>query len=323
MNSGHQIIYHNIFKSFKINGLQVQTIGYSYYSRTTSIFSNFKFVFFSNITIFLTLIRSKKNLPYVVTEFSNWMVFICSPVLFLFRKNVFFVINHNATYKGRFSYILKILLWLDFHFILFDGGKIVKMLSIPKKMNLHTPFFPIDNVRFQKYSPKINKSEINVVKVGLVGIFNNSKTNYDDLSQCLHQLTSNSNVQVLFGIRGMDTDLENFLSKFGIGYVYTSTSEDYSKFLSKIDIGVILALREKYLFRNSGTIMDMAASGINVVCPDYPVFRSQIEMPSQIGVCYNNIGDVSEAVNEVINNFDLFRKNLQFYNEYRDKKRGF
>lgn len=323
MSSNHHIIYHNIFKSFRINGHQVKTIGYLNYSKSRSIFLNFKFVFFSNLTVFLTLIRSKADVPYVVTEFSNWMVFIFSPVLFLFRKNVFFVINHNATSKGRFSYILKILLLLDFHFILFDGGKIVKMLSIPKKMNLHTPLFPIDNVRFQKYSPIIIKSEINVVKVGLVGNFNSSKTNYDDMSQCLHQLTSNSNVQVLFGLRGKDIDLENFLSKFGVGYVYTSTSEDYSKFLSNIDIGVILALREKYFYRNSGTIMDMAACGVNVVCPDYPVFRSQIEIPSQIGVCYNNIGDVNEAVNEVINNFDFFRKNLQFYNEYRDKKRGF
>jgi hypothetical protein len=251
------------------------------------------------------------------------MVLIFSPVLFLFRKNVYFVINHNATYNGRFSYILKLLLLLDFHFILFDGGKIVEMLSISKIMNLHTPLFPIDNVRFQKYSRKIIKSEISVVKVGLVGTFNSSKTNYDDMSKCLHQLTTNSNVQVLFGLRGKDTFLENFLAKFGVEYVYTSTSEDYSKFLSNIDIGVILALRDKYFYRNSGTIMDMAACGVNVVCPDYPVFRSQIEIPSQIGVFYNNISEVNEAINELINNLDFYKKNLHFYNEHRDEMKGF
>ena len=75
----------------------------------------------------------------------------------------------------------------------------------------------------------------------------------------------------------------------------TSTTEQYEALLQELDIFVCGFDKSDYYFRPSGVIGDALMNGCYVVCPDFPVFRAQIETPVRVGrayACFEDLDDV-------------------------------
>jgi hypothetical protein len=159
--------------------------------------------------------------------------------------------------------------------------------------------------------------------VGLVGNFNSDKTTLTKFLSYI-RIIKNINLVVLkIGLRTRDEELINLLTAEGVEFCYTSSSAEYINFLKSLSIGVVLAKKERYYFRNSGTIADMAASGVVVICPDFPVFRSQIENPVTIGALYSSELDVDKAILKVLSDLVGIRDNLKLYNKFRIENNEF
>jgi hypothetical protein len=96
----------------------------------------------------------------------------------------------------------------------------------------------------------------------------------------------------------------DWLDTVGAEIMDTTTEAQYSACLSSLDIFVVDFLREEYYFRPSGAIVDAGMNGCFVLCPDFPVFRQQIEQPVPIGTTFGAIDEIPAVLRRVMQQLD-------------------
>ncbi len=80
-----------------------------------------------------------------------------------------------------------------------------------------------------------------------------------------------------------------WLRECGVEIVDTTTEAQFGRFLQSLDIFVADYVRAEYYFRPSGAIVDAGMNSCFVICPDYPVFRAQIDIPVSIGASFADL----------------------------------
>lgn len=76
----------------------------------------------------------------------------------------------------------------------------------------------------------------------------------------------------------------------------TTTESQFSQYLSSLDIFVVDFLKAEYYFRPSGAIIDAGMNGCYIICPDFPVFRAQIDIPVSIGSTFSSSDKIPEVL---------------------------
>jgi hypothetical protein len=82
---------------------------------------------------------------------------------------------------------------------------------------------------------------------------------------------------------------------------------------------LIFADKSKYFYRHSGTIMDAVACGVVPVVPNLPILASQVLEPAQIGVIYESVTTIPEAIEMVVSSLRMTIKNQQRYKDERSR----
>jgi hypothetical protein len=286
-----------------------------YYFRYTD--SNFiiirrLLVFVSNFIMALDLIfysMLKKNV--VAREFSNVAMLLLIPITFLFRKRIFFNINHNLKLiQKEFPLSIKALCLLGYQFIFFDGSGVLEYIPKKYRNQFHTPLFPVldpDGI-----CENVNKSfQGKELKVGIVGDFRSEKGEIVQILSVINKIASINGVFVNVGARSQHV-FRGFEMDKKVRVANTTSESSYYSFIQDVDVLIIFATSVSYFSRHSGTIMDAVSHGVKVIAPNYPVFKSQITHPCEVGYLYNDINDIYNLIcnhkNEMLINSVCFSK---------------
>jgi hypothetical protein len=87
-----------------------------------------------------------------------------------------------------------------------------------------------------------------------------------------------------------------WLDETDVEIVDTSSEFLFAHYLANLDIFVSDFQRSEYLFRPSGVLVDAGMNGCYVVCPDFPIFRAQTQVPVSIGSLFSNIDQLPEVL---------------------------
>jgi hypothetical protein len=156
------------------------------------------------------------------------------------------------------------------------------------------------------------------VKIGVVGMHREGKPAREIINIILKFAESCPvPVKVIFGTPFWQK--EDWVNKLEVEVRDTGTVEQYEALLRELDITVCGFDREKYYFRPSGVIGDALMNGCSVVCPDFPVFRAQIETPVRVGRAYSSLEGLGEALKQAIS--DLEKIPSSRFDEWRRHRR--
>lgn len=256
--------------------------------------------------ILLSITKFQKTI--IVREFSNYAMLLFSPILFLFRKYILFNINQNLIGANLNSLLpIKIMCSMGFRFLLLDGSLAVS--SFPKIMRTQflTPYFPV--------TCRINKSyKTSFKKKRILGIAGNARLKKID------QLRIQKVIKNLTKIKNWDIHISNSFNTINdlkntknIKFFNTRSRKEYLKFISSSDAILILANKNDYFYRNSGSIMDSISSGSVPIVPRFPVFISQITKPAKIGLAYESIENINKVLSTFNSSIDVLIKNRKRY----------
>jgi len=314
-SDGHSVYLFENFYINKTKPLVVKSRFFQIYSEG-SIF-NYLVVILWNLLIsietFFKALFIKK--PIVIREFSNIPTLAFFWIYYIFRKKLYFNINHNLNNSlDTLPKSIILLCRMGFNFLLFDGYALSKV--IPKKYisNFHFALFPL--IRVDKFKRKFNKKIYNNrAIVGVVGNFRSEKIDNEKLIQTLLTIKNIDGVELLLGSRSFNPNLESIFQPKDV-YV-TKTDSDYLKFLRKINYLLIFAKKESYFFRHSGTISDALQNYVMPIVPAYPVFISQVSNPCKVGYVYNKIEELAVIFKSVNNQYGKKQSLIKKYLDTR------
>lgn len=314
----HQILS-KAFENAFINDTIAKVITYDYKkNNNSSKIGKIWFVVSQNWGLIKKIRKIRKfedSTQILVREFSNICLLIFSALTIQHRKYVIFNINHNLkNIEHQFPLTLYLLAKLGFRFLMLDGFHLKQY--IPKSLQRQMLFqlFPCDDAH-RPYNPK--PSEESELTVGIVGDFRNEKSPMATVIDVTNRLQQIGNVKIKIGARS-PTPVEEIFSKSKIKVVCTAEKFRYYEFLKNTDIILIFAKRESYFSRHSGTIMDSVSHGVVVVAPSFPVFESQLNNPITIGITYNSIAEIDDAIQKAASKLSTLRANMPSYRKARE-----
>jgi glycosyltransferase involved in cell wall biosynthesis len=107
------------------------------------------------------------------------------------------------------------------------------------------------------------------------------------------------------------------LDETGVEIMDTTTEEQYAACLQSLDIFVVDFLRTEYYFRPSGAVVDAAMHGCYVICPDFPVFRAQINEPVPVGATFRSLEEIPALVDKAMQQLDHAPVDSEAWRRYR------
>lgn len=310
----HQIL-DDAFDAFRINGRKLPLVK----SRLARYRSDIYWVqlsiviissFLLTIDILKSLLRSR---PIIVREYWNIPLFLLSPLLFLFRKSIFFNINHNLTEAqvNRIS-IMYILCRMGFRFLLLDGSMAIN--SIPKSMQraFLTPLFPV-----RHENSKISKRSVTRqhLRVSIVGDLRPEKADFYEIQSLLSEMVYAKRWEIRCGVRTMELNPITHIKD--VNFFHTGSRRQYMQFLEDSDVVLIFAKRKQYLYRHSGTIMDAVVCGAIPLVPNFPVLSSQVLDPVPIGVVYDSLLSIPDILIKLESSVSILLENQRRYKTER------
>ena len=253
---------------------------------------------------------------YVIREFSNYSILFLSPFLFIARNNIFLNINHNLISSDYSLPIpIKFLCKMGFKFIFFDGEFALSAFSPVYRSNFITPLFPISDRN--NSDSKLDNSKFMIV--GVVGDMREEKINIEDFEEFLINTLKKPGFKIKLGVSSNNHNKSNHYKSLGVEVSSTYSKEDYFDFLKSLDVLIIFAKSERYYYRHSGTIMDAVSFGVIPIVPNYPIFKSQISNPFQVGTTYQNISELNDVIRSLVKDRKKFHLNFSGYVKKRSE----
>jgi len=246
----------------------------------------------------------------VAREFWNVPLLIVSPLLFLFRRRMYFNINHNlSSLPHRFPLSVVLLSGLGFRFILFDGCLATAKFSSAIKRQFSTPLFPVSIESASEETPALHSDKR--FAVGVVGDFRSEKGDTEGLTQIMAGIAEIPGVDLTIGLRGPTLAIER--AGLAAQFISTRSRSEYLAFLRNIDVLILFARKDRYYCRHSGTIMDAIACYATPVVPNFPVLTSQISRPVQVGLTYDGLTEIIDTIVDACRNRCVLRENIPRY----------
>ena len=236
----------------------------------------------------------------LVREFSNLPLLLVFPLLWLRRKKIYFLINHNIQWAVRdpldrfgLSLLAKMgARWALFETQCFQG---LEQFGIPSANNLVLPH-PVLSVGQTFLSARKSES---VPMVGVAGTYRAEK-GMDELIGLLKKINGRRDsrlptVGILLGVPNLEA-----VRHLDVETVCTDSDEAYFEMVSRCDVLVFNGEKDSYFYRASGSIADAAACGTAVVAPDFPMIGKQVAGIGEVFQCLEKLPEtVEEAVASV------------------------
>jgi hypothetical protein len=300
------------------NGKSVKTVRArlaNYRSRIS--FANYLLVMVSMVIMTFDLLTAARRGGVVVArEFWNIPLLVVSPLLFPFRRRIYFNVNHNLrSLPHQFPPSIVLLSRLGFRFILFDGRLAAATFCLAVRKQFSTPLFPIS---IEGASAELPPGHFDTSwVVGVVGDFRLEKGSKEEVIEIISRIGAIPGVNVTIGLRepGLAVERAGLVAQV----VGTRSREEYVAFLQSIDILILFARQDRYYCRHSGTIMDAIACYATPVVPNFPVLASQISHPVRVGLTYEGLGAIVDTTVNACQNRRVLRENIPRYLRARNR----
>jgi hypothetical protein len=250
----------------------------------------------------------------IVREFMVLPFVPVALLLYPWRKRIILNLNDVFAQKGGAlrDGAFRALSRMGYRMMLLDGANVEKELLTRKA--LERVLVP----RFGAHDRRVDYAENRSAggtsfRVGLVGDFRGEKGGRTALLDILEKLSYQPELDVAVGY--WDEKILSAIPATLVGrltIVNTFEFDNYLRFLASCNV-VITHAGDAYRYRHSGVIMDAVSLGVIVVCPNYPVLRSQIETPVEVGITYSSLDDIPDAVNAALKMQPILTANFDRY----------
>jgi hypothetical protein len=78
-----------------------------------------------------------------------------------------------------------------------------------------------------------------------------------------------------------------------IEFIDTKNFDDYVRFIESLDVLVVNLRKDHYWCRSSGVVQGTLSAGVFVIVNDYPVARSQVSHPTNVGAVYTGFQELT------------------------------
>lgn len=231
----------------------------------------------------------------LIKGFRTNLLLISFCLLWPWRQKLLAVIHHNLqlAYQNRYERRLAWMFRAGGCFAFLESNMGLRELGFepnPKQfVTLPIPIMVTQN------PPRLASNTDKEPIIGVIGRDLKEKKT-DDLLEHLYKLHLRGELpgQLLFA-----SDNEELLELWESRQILTRNTRSYQEYLRALkyaDIAVLGYDRSHYYYRSSGVISDAVAMGAAVVCPDFPVFRSQVKSPAAVGAVYASAAEICDAI---------------------------
>ncbi len=235
----------------------------------------------------------------LIREFSNLPLLLWAPVFFPMRRRLYFVVNHNL--QWAVSYGIERVAWrmlqrMGFRMVFFE----TRDLSLPSFFQLNHPRHcaiphpvapPSDVVGSRRAAPNT---------LSLVGIAGHARPEKEQRALIETLVAAGRGKwRVALGASSPDIYVAA-LRDSGVDVRDTAGGAEYQSFLRDCDAIVIAPRESRYRFRPSGVLADAVSAGTPAVAPDFPLFRSQLSVPCDVGEIFSRPEDLPAAVERAL-----------------------
>jgi hypothetical protein len=312
------LILSKAFEGATINEQKAVIVTYGHSEQqNSSRIGRYFVVALQNIKLINSIRRAlKSNLDthVLIREFSSVCLLVLAVFIFPLRARMVFNINHNLkNVEDRFPLILYILAKIGFNFLMLDGYYLEQYIPASIKQNILIHPFPCHRSlrsRTYKIDPHI------LINIGVVGDFRAEKGSLSEITGAVKELALLNSCNICIGARNPSA-VQLYFKDMDIQIANTGSHEQYHAYLNSLDILLIFAKRETYFRRHSGTIMDGISHGVITLAPNFPVFKSQLEVPVTIGITYQSSAEIKATAVLAIQQINCLRNNLVKYISHR------
>lgn len=270
----------------------------------------------SIITHFRLLKMQKEIKSYdlfIIQDFLNIPLILVWPFIFSVRRKLLFVVNHNVQRceQSLLEYMcFKALTFFGCRFLLleFQNEQLNMPLLRGATQHLTLPFL------ITQTNVASNSKQKEMKVIGVIG-YQRKEKKVDDLLEHVDKITIKLNAKFVVGTPNLA--ILKTIKNPNCELIDTTNFKDYMRAIKTCDIVVFNYDSYDYYWRHSGIIAECVAEGKYVICPSFPLLRSQINWPQPVGMCFENIVQLEETLeaamknipNELTANFAAQREN--------------
>lgn len=277
------------------------------------------FKLFAHFFLFFRLYRNKSN-KVIIREFLTVPLFVSFPLLWGYRKKIYFLCQHNLAFASRkvsHRLVLRFLNYIGFQFLVYESvdlwSKALKSGSSP------------DGVFSIPHPVGANASSVknDDITVGIIGNFRKEKSPEWAIKKLIeHKIDSDnfSNFRILIGSPDQEF-LDQYRGIDGVSIINTKKRERYLSALQRVNILFLPYDESAYSFRVSGVLSEAVSSHALVVAPCLPGIKEQLSLPSSVGECYvsrDQLLDVLDMMLPRVKN-GYYDAGIQQYLAYRGR----
>lgn len=237
----------------------------------------------------------------VVREFITLATLAVWPLIWLLRRRVFFLNNHNlqeATQRLPERLALKLLLRTGMRMACLEttAGFETLGVDLPPERALVLPT-PVR--AFRSGGPAAGSRAGAAQVVGVIGAIRAEK-GVEELLDQLAGLREQGAIggRLVFGCP--DAGQQTRWRGRGFQILDTSSAAGYEEALAACDVVLLNYRKDRYFLRPSGVVADAVSQRAVVVCPNFPVMRRQVTVPTPVGRPFASIDELGSAVNEAL-----------------------
>ena len=254
---------------------------------------------------------------FIIQDFLNIPLILVWPFIFSVRRKLLFVVNHNVQRceQSLLEYLcFKALAFFGCRFLLleFQNERLNMPLLRDATQHLTLPFL----ITQANVASNFKQKEMKVV--GVIG-YQRKEKQVDDLLEQVDKITSKLKLKFIVGTPNLA--VLKTIKNPNCELIDTTNFENYMRAIKTCDIVVFNYAPYDYYWRHSGIIAECVAEGKYVICPNFPLLRSQVSWPQPVGMCFDNIGKLEETLEAAMkNNPDELTASFAAQRKYRSAK---
>ena len=251
----------------------------------------------------------------IVREFITVPLLLAFPAVWWFRKRTSFVMAHNvqmAATRTRDRVALSMLYRLGFRFIAIESAAGLEEVGLDADDGR---ILVLPHGYFDAGPPEPRATTARPL-LGIIGQHRPEKS-IEPLLNHLHETKQEDEIGADILVGSDNRDILDAAERFGFQIADTTAFEAYFDAIDRVDAVLLSFDRGRYYYRSSGVITDAIFRRKIVICPDFPIFRAQVQVPEKVGVVIGSWDQLSDALKEAIDLVQSSEDAFDCYREYR------
>ncbi len=274
-----------------------------FFKKLVFIYSHIRFAF-SVIPVF------HKHDMVIVREFLTIPLLISWPFLFLFRRKLLFVVNHNVQFMvsnkvQRYAFGLLARLGVRYVFLESSAGS---EMSLTQDVIDDCLVLPIPAQDMERANEEVVVKTGKIV-VGVIGDFREEKGNKELLNYLVNfSVAETEDVCWELLVGTSDLEVQRWCFNKGLKVIDTKEFSEYGRAYKECDLVILNYQESAYYYRSSGAVCDAIVGRAVILCPEYPVLKQQISKYGTVGEFFSKLTDVPAKIDRISSDLHCFNE---------------